>query len=328
MNKKDKERPCEQIFEVDRGIEVEGEQNNQEMKVYLEKTDAHKTIDPYKQGASRLKDIDFQNKSECTDWAKHLKISALTPKTLSSFDAQFDHVKVVSTVEEPSLVLPENDIPSFDLGLTPTPPDVIINADKQDVSNQEPMLENVPLTFTRITAKLKLPPKKEKEQDSTTIASTIVKFLELVEVVSTTVKEPSTVLLLNDAPSFDLGLTPTPPDVNLDRDTEPMLENERVKKNAKEQGTTNTTSPVDALALSFAMLNITLVTYAIERKRKDLPMLENEHVKKNAKESGLTNTRTAFDVVALSFAMSNATLVTDERQKHVEVILSISHLIK
>ncbi|GJY45642.1 hypothetical protein Tco_0434705 [Tanacetum coccineum] len=198
--------------------------------------------------------------------------------------------------------------------------------------DREPMLENVPLTFTRITAKLKLPPKKEKEQDSTTIASTTVKFLELVEVVSTTVKEPSTFLLLNDTLSFDLGLTPTPLDVNLDRDTaefiEPMLENERVKKNAKEQGTTNTTSPVDALALSFAMLNITLVTYAIERKRKDLPMLENEHVKKNAKESGPTNTRIAFDVVPLSFAMSNATLVTDERQKHVEVILSISHWIK
>ncbi|GJZ18761.1 hypothetical protein Tco_0555351 [Tanacetum coccineum] len=143
--------------------------------------------------------------------------------------------------------------------------------------------------------------KKDKERPN-------VKFLELVEVVSTTVKEPSTVLLLNDAPSFDLGLTPTPPDVNLDRDTaeyiETMLEND--VPNA----------------------DITLVTYAIERKRKDLPMLENEHVKKNAKESGPTNTRIAFDVVPLSFAMSNATLVTDEHQKHVEVILSISHWIK
>nr|GEW31904.1 hypothetical protein [Tanacetum cinerariifolium] len=43
---------------------------------------------------------------------------------------------VVSTVEKPSLVLPANYIRSFDLGLTPTPPDVNINADKQDVSNQ------------------------------------------------------------------------------------------------------------------------------------------------------------------------------------------------
>ncbi|GJZ23217.1 hypothetical protein Tco_0560676 [Tanacetum coccineum] len=74
MNKKDKERPREHIFEVDRD----------------------------KQGASRLKDMDFKNKSECTNWEKHSKISALTPKTLSSFDAQFDPVKVVSTVEEPS----------------------------------------------------------------------------------------------------------------------------------------------------------------------------------------------------------------------------------
>ena len=158
---KDKERPCEQIFEVDRGMEGEGEQNNQEMvrhceeifevdkgmevegeknnqkkEVDLEKTDGLKTTDADKQGASSLKDKDFQNKSKCTDWVKHSKISALTPKTLSSFDAQFDAVKDVSTVEEPSSVLPANDIPSFDLGLTPTPPDVNINEDKQQVSNQ------------------------------------------------------------------------------------------------------------------------------------------------------------------------------------------------
>nr|GEV91906.1 hypothetical protein [Tanacetum cinerariifolium] len=273
--KKDKERPCEQIFKVDRGMEVEGEKHNQEMEVDLEKTDAHKTIDADKQGASSLKDMDFQNKN---------------------------HVKVVSTVEESSSVLPANDIPSFDLGLTPTPPDVNVNADKEDVSNQDPMLENIPLTFTRISAKLRLSPKKAKEQESTTTASTttastIVKFLELVEVISTTVKEPSSDLLPNDAPSFDLGLTPTPPDVNLD--TEPKLENERVKKNAKEQGPTITTSPIDALAL---------VTPTIERKRKDLPKLEYEHVKKNTKEMGSTNTRTTFDVMPLSFAMPNTTL--------------------
>ncbi|GJS76907.1 ulp1 protease family, C-terminal catalytic domain-containing protein [Tanacetum coccineum] len=70
MNKKDKERPREHIFEVDRD----------------------------KQGASRLKDMDFKNKSECTNWEKHSKISALTPKTLSSFDAQFDPVKVHTSV--------------------------------------------------------------------------------------------------------------------------------------------------------------------------------------------------------------------------------------
>ncbi|GKF97322.1 hypothetical protein Tco_0293143, partial [Tanacetum coccineum] len=80
------------------------------MEVDLEKTDAHKTINADKQGASRLKDV---NKSECTDWAKHSKISALTPKSLYSFDAQFDPVKVVSTMEEPLSVLPVNDIPSF-----------------------------------------------------------------------------------------------------------------------------------------------------------------------------------------------------------------------
>ncbi|GKF31853.1 hypothetical protein Tco_0101651, partial [Tanacetum coccineum] len=94
-------------------MEVEGEKNNHEMEVDLEKTDAHKTIDADKQEASRLKDV---NKSE--------------------FDAQFDPVKVVCTMEEPSSVLPANDIPSFDLGLTPTPPDVNVNADKQDVSNE------------------------------------------------------------------------------------------------------------------------------------------------------------------------------------------------
>ena len=60
------------------------------------------------------------------------------------------------------------------------------------------MLENVPLTFTRISVKLRLPPKKTKEQESTTTASN---------------------LLPNDAPSFDLGLTPTPPDVNINADT-------------------------------------------------------------------------------------------------------------
>nr|GEX24310.1 hypothetical protein [Tanacetum cinerariifolium] len=136
------------IFEADRGMEVEGEKNNQEMEVDLEKTDAHKTIDADKQGASRL------------------------------------------------------------------------------------------------------PPKKAKEQESTTTASTTttsttVKFLEPVEVVSTTVKEPSSDLLSNDAPSLDLGLTATHPDVNLTSNighdlsiltkfVDPKQENERVKKNAKE----------------------------------------------------------------------------------------------
>nr|GEW57559.1 ulp1 protease family, C-terminal catalytic domain-containing protein [Tanacetum cinerariifolium] len=66
-----------------------------------------------------------------------------------------DPVKVVSTVEESSSALPANDIPSFDLGLTPTPPDVNVNADKEDVPNKDPMLENIPVTFTRISAKLR-----------------------------------------------------------------------------------------------------------------------------------------------------------------------------
>ncbi|GJT29491.1 ulp1 protease family, C-terminal catalytic domain-containing protein [Tanacetum coccineum] len=222
---------------------------NQEMEVDLEKTNAHKTIDADKQGASMLKDMDFQNKSECTDWA--------------NFDAQFDPVKVVSTVEEPSSVLPANDIPCFDLALTPTPPYVNVNVDK-DVSNQDPMLENIPLTFTRISVKLRLPPKKAKEQESTTTASTTttsttVKFLELVEVVSTIVKEPSLDLLPNDAPSFNLGLTSTPPNVNLDTDT----------------------TAFDAVPLSFAMPNATLVTPAIERKRK---YFDKENISKEAND--------------------------------------------
>ncbi|GJV01387.1 hypothetical protein Tco_1334956 [Tanacetum coccineum] len=218
---KSKERPCEQIFEADRGMEVEGEKNNQEMEVDLEKTDAHNIIDAVdrdKQGASRLKDV---NKSECTDWAKHSKISALTPKTFSSFDVQFDPGKVISTMEEPSSVLSINDIPSFDLGLTPTPPDVNVNADKQDVSNKEPILDIVPLTFTRIRAKLRLPQKKAKDQESTTIASaTTASNTTKFEVVSNSVEDRSLVLLLNDASSFDLGLTSTPPYVNLHTDTQ------------------------------------------------------------------------------------------------------------
>nr|GEY17484.1 hypothetical protein [Tanacetum cinerariifolium] len=52
MNDKDKERACEQIFKVDRGMEVvanetckeaEGEQNNQEIEFDLEKT-MHKRL--------------------------------------------------------------------------------------------------------------------------------------------------------------------------------------------------------------------------------------------------------------------------------------------
>nr|GEV01354.1 hypothetical protein [Tanacetum cinerariifolium] len=189
-------------------------------------------------------------------------------------------------------VLPTNDIPSFDLGIMPTPLDVNINADKEDVSNQDPMLENVPLTFTRISVKLGLPPKREKEQESTTTASTTtasttVKFLELIEVVSTTVKEQSSDLLANDAPSFDLGLTPTPPYVNLDTDTErkrkdlPMIEYEHVKKNAKEPGPTNTRTAFDVVPLSFAKPNATLVTPAIERKRKDF---DKENISKEAND--------------------------------------------
>ncbi|GJT83702.1 ulp1 protease family, C-terminal catalytic domain-containing protein [Tanacetum coccineum] len=295
MNVKDKEIPCEQIFEVDRvdrgmevegeknnhemevdlektdahntiddvdrGMEVEWEKNNQEMEVDLEKTDAHKTIDADKQGASRLKDV---NKSECTDWAKHSKISALTPKSLSSFVAHFDPVKVVSTMEEPLSVLLVNDIPSFDLGLMPTPTDVNVNADKQDVSNEESILDIVPLTFTRISAKLRLPQKKAKEQESTTIASaTTASNTTKFKVVSNSVKDRSSVLLLNDTSSFDLGLTPTSPYVNLHTDTEPMLENEPVKKNEKELGPTNTISAFDVVPLSFAMPNATLVFFLV-----------------------------------------------------------------
>ncbi|GJQ94800.1 ulp1 protease family, C-terminal catalytic domain-containing protein [Tanacetum coccineum] len=220
MNVKDKERPCEQIFEVDR------------------------------------------------DWVKLSKILALTPKTLSSFDAQFDPVQVVSTMEEPSSVLPANDIPSFDLGITPTPPDVNVNADKQDVSNEEPILDIIPLTFTRISAKIRLPQKKAKEQESTTIASaTTASNTAKFEAVYNSVKDRSSVLLLNDGPSFDLGLTPTPPYVNLHTDTEPMLENERVKKNEKELGPTNTITAFDVVPLSFAMPNATLVCNFEERLR-------------------------------------------------------------
>ncbi|GJS54402.1 hypothetical protein Tco_0627764 [Tanacetum coccineum] len=64
-----------------------------------------------------------------------LQTRSINVKRHGLFDAQFDHVKVVSTVEEPSSVLPANDIPSFDLGLTPTPSYVNVNVDK-DVSNQ------------------------------------------------------------------------------------------------------------------------------------------------------------------------------------------------
>nr|GEX11059.1 hypothetical protein [Tanacetum cinerariifolium] len=66
---------------------------------------------------------------------------------------------------EPSLVLPPNDYPSFDLELTPTPSNVNIVSDKQDVSNQEPVLDNEPLTFRRISEKLKLPPKRQKSRN-------------------------------------------------------------------------------------------------------------------------------------------------------------------
>ncbi|GJS98608.1 hypothetical protein Tco_0819778 [Tanacetum coccineum] len=282
MNKKDKERHCEQVFKFDRGMEVKGEQNNQEM----ERPGKHIfEVDRDKQGASRLKDMDVQNKSERRDWAKHSNISSLTPKTLCSLDEQFDPVKAVSTVEDHSLVLPANDIPSFYLGLTPTPPDVYINADKQDVSDQEPMLENVPLWFTRISVKLRLPPKKEKDQEPTTNASaTTTTNTDKIEVVSNSVKDPLSDLLLNDAPSFDLGLTPTPPDVKLDTDTKPMLENERVKKNAKVLGPTNTNIAFDAMPLSFAMPNSTLVTHAIKRKRQDFDR-ENILKEANDKES-------------------------------------------
>ncbi|GJS02301.1 ribonuclease H-like domain-containing protein [Tanacetum coccineum] len=277
MNKKDKERHREQIFKVDRGMKVEGEQNNQEMEVDLEKDDAHKTIDADKQGASRLKDIDVQNKSERTDWAKHSNISALTPKMLSSFDEQFDPVKVVSTVEDHSLVLPANDIPSFDLGLTPTPPDVYINADKQDVSNQG-----------------MLPPKKAKVQESTTNASaTTITNTAKIEVVSNSVKDPSSDLLLNDASSCDLGITPTPPNVKLDTYTEPMLENERVKKNAKELGPMNTITAFDVVPLSFAMPNATLSEKTLNEKNNVKALLyfidDMEFVTKNAKVDNIYN---------------------------------------
>nr|GEY96874.1 hypothetical protein [Tanacetum cinerariifolium] len=109
------------------------------------------------------------------------------------------------------------------------------------------MQENIPLTFTRIS-EAQVTAKKGKGAESSSDS------------------------LPNDALSFYLELTPTPPDVNLD--TEPKLENERVKKNAKEKGPTITTSPVDALVS---------VTPTIERKRKDLPTLEYEHVKKMQK---------------------------------------------
>ena len=75
----------------------------------------------------------------------------------------------------------------------------------------EPMLENEPLTFRRISMKLRLPRKMEKEQEPVKDASTE--------------KETSSVILKNDAwsfdiPSFDLGLTPTPADLNIDAKTQ------------------------------------------------------------------------------------------------------------
>ncbi|GKE16762.1 ulp1 protease family, C-terminal catalytic domain-containing protein, partial [Tanacetum coccineum] len=111
-------------------------------------------------------------------------------------------------------------------------------------------------------------------------------MLENVQVTAKKGKgaDPSSYLLLNDAPSFDLGITPTPPNVKLNTYIEPMLENERVKKNAKELLLTNTITAFDVVPLSFAMPNATLVTLAIKRKRKDFDK-ENIPKEANDKES-------------------------------------------
>lgn len=174
------------------------------------------------------------------------------------------------------------------------------------------MLENEPLTFSRISKKLRLPAKRTKEQEPVKDASTL--------------KKTSSDILKNDAqsfdgPSFDLGLTPTPPDVNLDAETqdvsiqgmsnviqsltillhqtlamtdqisaeavETMLENEKLKLLAEKSNAlkpTNTTSPIAVLPVSFAMPNDkSVITPAIEKKRKDVEK-ENIPQKPNDKE--------------------------------------------
>lgn len=99
------------------GKETEGDK---EMEVVFQKSDAQKNIDD-QYGASGSKDKVLQNNSECTDWEKHSKISALTPITLSSFDEQLDPVKDACIEKEPSSDLVPYDGPSFDMGLTPAP---------------------------------------------------------------------------------------------------------------------------------------------------------------------------------------------------------------
>ncbi|PWA35976.1 ulp1 protease family, C-terminal catalytic domain-containing protein [Artemisia annua] len=214
---------------------------DKEMEVFFQKSDAQKNIDD-QHGASGLKDKVLQKNgesrvlqksSESRDWEKHSKISALTPITLSSFDEQLDPAKDACTEKESSSEIVPYDGPCFDKVLMPTP--------------QEPILEE-PLTFRRISKKLRLPRKMEKEKEPVKDASSF------------------------DCPSFDLGLTPTPPDVNIDAVVEPMVEitNEQNEKltlmaeKANEQETTNTTSPVAVLPVSFVKPN------AIERKRKDV----------------------------------------------------------
>ncbi|PWA71630.1 ulp1 protease family, C-terminal catalytic domain-containing protein [Artemisia annua] len=108
----------------------------------------------------------------------------------------------------------------------------------------------------------KLTERRAKEQESTSTTLSLVKFGEAVK------NAPSF-----DAPSFDLGLTPTPPDADIKYQAEvvaPMVANENLKllaEKANEQEPTTTTSPFAALPLSFAMPSTSIITPAIESKR-------------------------------------------------------------
>ncbi|GKE64541.1 hypothetical protein Tco_1518702, partial [Tanacetum coccineum] len=91
--------------------------------------------------------------------------------------------------------------------------------------------------------------------------------------------------------SFDLGLTPTPPDVNLHTDT-------------------SMSRMIECLPITSNIgHDLSILSEFVE------PMLENKLVNKNEKELGPMNTITAFDVVPLSFAMPNATLVIPAIEK-------------
>ena len=100
MIEKESERACEEV-EVDCGTEIVVRGTRKEREEGKE--------------TEVLKDKELQKNSECTDWEKHSKISALTPITLYSFDAQ------LVPEREPLSEFVTYDGPSFDIGLKPTP---------------------------------------------------------------------------------------------------------------------------------------------------------------------------------------------------------------